>query len=116
MDKILIQNIQVQGILGVNERERTSLREIVINLILITDTQLPGQTDNIADCVDYSQVVKEVRALVEEARRYTVEALAEEIASLCLSKPGVQKVTVRVDKPGAVAGVETVGVEIERSI
>jgi dihydroneopterin aldolase len=114
MDKILIQNLRAQGILGVNDWERTSPREIVINVTLITDTSRAGQTDDINDCVDYSQVAKEIRALVEGARRFTVEALAEDITRLCLGRSGVQKVTVRVEKPGAVKGADSVGVEIER--
>jgi FolB domain-containing protein len=115
MDKILIQNLRLQGILGVNDWERTTLREIVINAMLFTDMRSAARSDDIADCVDYSQVVKEIRALVEGARRFTVEALADDIASLCLSRPGVQKVVVRVEKPGAVTGAESIGVEIERS-
>ena len=114
MDKILIQNLRVQGILGVNDWERTTPREIVVNVALFTDMRRAAQSDDIADCVDYSQVAKEIRALVEGARRFTVEALAEDIANLCLSRPGVQKVTVRVEKPGAVTDAESVGVEIER--
>jgi len=114
MDKILIQNLRVQGILGVNDWERATLREIVVNVTLFTDTRRGAQSDDIADCVDYSQAAKEIRALVEGTRRFTVEALAEDIACLCLSRPGVQKVTVRVEKPGAVTGAESVGVEIER--
>ncbi len=114
MDKILIKNLRVQGILGVNDWERTTLREIVVNVALFTDTRRAAQSDNIADCVDYSQAAKEIRTLVEGARRFTVEALAEDIAGLCLSRLGVRKVTVRVEKPGAITGAESVGVEIER--
>jgi 7,8-dihydroneopterin aldolase/epimerase/oxygenase len=115
MDKILIRNLRVQGILGVNDWERTTLREIIVNVTLFTDMHHAARSDDITDCVDYSQVAIEIRALVEEAQRFTVEALAEDISGLCLSKPGVQKVTVRVEKPGAVTGAESVGAEIERS-
>ena len=114
MDKILIQNLRVRGILGVNDWERTTLREIVVNATLFTDTCQAAASDDIADCIDYSKVVKEIRSLVEKARRFTVEALAEDIADLCLNRPGVQKVTVKVEKPDAVTGAESVGVEIER--
>jgi FolB domain-containing protein len=115
MDKLLIRNLRVQGILGVNDWERTMLREIIVNVTLFTDIHRAAQSDDLIDCVDYSQVVIEIRTLVEEAQRFTVEALTEDIADLCLSKPGVLKVMVRVEKPGAVTGSESVGVEIERS-
>jgi dihydroneopterin aldolase len=52
---------------------------------------------------------------VEGAQRYTVEALAADIAGLCLKEKGVESVRVRVEKPGAVRFSRSVGVEIERS-
>ena len=115
MDKVFIKDLRVQGILGVNDRERTTPREIVVSVTLFTDTGRAALSDNIADCVDYSQAAKEIRSLVERAQRFTVEALAEDISNLCLGRQGVQKVMVRVEKPGAVTGAESVGVEIERA-
>jgi dihydroneopterin aldolase len=44
-----------------------------------------------------------------------VEALAADIARLSLDEPGVIKVRVRVEKPGAVRFSQSVGVEIERT-
>jgi FolB domain-containing protein len=114
MDIILIKNLHVQGILGVNAYERTKPREIIINAILFTDTYHAGQSDDISDCVDYSSMVKKICTLVERSRRFTVEALAEDIAGLCLNTAGIQKVSIRVEKPGAVKDADSVGVEIER--
>ena len=114
MDKVIIQNLRVQGILGVNESERAIPREIIINASMFTDKNRGSASDDISDCVDYSKAAKSIRSLVEEAHRFTVEALAQDIADLCLRIPGVLKVVVRVDKPGAVKGVDSVGVEIER--
>ena len=114
MDKIMIQNLHVQGILGVNSWERTTPREIIINAMLYTDTRRAAQSDDIGDCVDYSRVAKEIYELVERSRRFTVEALAEDIAALCINRTGVQKVLIRVEKPGAITAAESIGVEIER--
>ena len=43
-----------------------------------------------------------------------MEALAADLAKLCLEEPGVHAVRVRVEKPGAVRFAKAVGVEIER--
>jgi FolB domain-containing protein len=115
MDKVFIRDLRIQGILGVFDRERETPREIVVNVTVFTDTRPAAQSDDIGDCVDYDLLAKNIRALVESARRFTVEALAEDIASLCLGSLQVRKVCVRVDKPGAVTGAESVGVEIERT-
>ena len=115
MDKVFIKNLHIQCILGVYDWERNTPREVIVNIELGVDTRTAAKSDNLADCVDYDQLSQEIRALAERARRLTVEALAEDIANLCLSSSQVQQVMVRVDKPGAVAGADSVGVEIVRS-
>jgi len=87
----------------------------LINITLYTDTHQAAKTDDINDCADYSTISKKVQAHAESAGRLTVEALANDLADLCLQENNVLKVTVRVEKPGAVRFAESVGVEIERS-
>jgi dihydroneopterin aldolase len=43
-----------------------------------------------------------------------VEALAEDLAQLCLETPGVREVILRVEKTQAIADTGSVGVEITR--
>jgi FolB domain-containing protein len=115
MDRVLITDLRVYGVLGIHEWERVAPREILINVILFTDTQAAGLSDSIEDCTDYSKIAKKIRAHAETAARRTIEALANDLADLCLEEPGVLKVILRVDKPGAVPGAASVGVEVERS-
>ncbi len=114
MDKVFIRNLHIQCILGVYDWERETPREVIVNVELGTDTEPASRSDNLADCVDYDQLSKKIRALAERARRLTVEALAEDIANLCLGSSRVREATVRVEKPGAVAGADSAGVEIVR--
>jgi len=115
MDKVIIKDLLVRGIIGVNDWERKRAQDILINLILFTDTKRAGETDNLEDCVNYSTMSKIIQAHAESAGRLTVEALANDLAKICLEDKGVQKVIVRVEKPGAVRFAGSVGVEIERS-
>jgi 2-amino-4-hydroxy-6-hydroxymethyldihydropteridine diphosphokinase len=114
MDQILIQDLLVRGVIGVTERERENPQDILINLVLFADIHKAGQTDNVDDSVNYRTVAKKVFAFTEKAARFTVEALATDIARICLGEPHVQGVRVRVEKPGAVRFSRSVGVEIER--
>jgi FolB domain-containing protein len=114
MDKVIIKDLLVRGIIGVNDWERKRAQDILINIILFTDTHRAGETDSIADCVNYSTMSKRVQAHAESAQRLTVEALANDLAKICLEHNGVQKVILRVEKPGAVRFAKSVGVEIER--
>jgi dihydroneopterin aldolase len=114
MDRVLLEKLHTQGILGVHDHERTAPREILVSLSLETDSRKAGTTDDLADCVDYSVLARGIRDLVAHSSFYTIEALAESIASHCLGDPLVRRVVVKVEKPGAVAGSESVGIEIER--
>jgi FolB domain-containing protein len=115
MDKVIIKNLLARGIIGINDWERKRPQNILINLTLFTDTHRAADTDDINDCVNYSTMSKKVLAHAESANRETVEALANDLAKICLEDNGVQKVIVRVEKPGVVRFAESVGVEIERS-
>jgi len=115
MDKVFIKNLMARGIIGVNDWERKRAQNILINLTLFTDTRRAGETDNINDSVDYSKMSKKILAHAESAQRLTVEALANDLAKLCLEEKGVTKVIVCVEKPGAVRFAESVGVEVERN-
>ncbi|MFZ5822717.1 MAG: dihydroneopterin aldolase [Chloroflexota bacterium] len=114
MDKIIIKDLRAHGILGVYPRERQAPQDILINLTVYADTSRAAQSDDIADCVDYDALAKKVKAHAESAARLTVEALANDIAKLCLQERGVKNVCVRVEKPDAVAEAASAGVEIER--
>jgi FolB domain-containing protein len=115
MDKIFIADLVARGIIGVNNPEREKPQEIIINITLYTNTRSAGSSDRIEDTVNYRTLAKQALAHAEAAQRFLVESLAEDIAALCLEDSKVEKVVVRVEKPGAVRFSRSVGVEIERS-
>ena len=114
MDKILIKDLIARGVIGVNDWERKTLQDILINIVAFTDTRRAAVSDDIQDCIDYKDLSKKIRAHAESAGRFTVEALANDLARLCLEDQNIKKVIVCVEKPGAVRFTRSVGVEIER--
>jgi FolB domain-containing protein len=114
MDKIIIKDLRVNAIIGIYDHERVTPQELLINVVLYTDIRKAAQTDEIADCVDYEKVATRLRAHAQSAQRMTVEALAEDLARLCLETRGVGRVNIRVEKTQAIDFTASVGVEIER--
>ena len=114
MDKVFIKDLLIRGVIGISEKERSQPQDILVNATLFTDIKKGGTTDNINDCVNYRTVAKAILAHIEKTPRYTVEALATDISTICLENPAVSKVRVRVEKPGAVRFSKSVGVEIIR--
>ena len=69
MDKVIIQDLLVRGIIGINDWERKRAQDILINITLFTDTRRAADTDNITDCVNYSTMSKRIQAHAESAER-----------------------------------------------
>ena len=115
MDQVFIKDLVARGIIGVNDWEREKPQEIVINVVMFGDLSKAGLSDDIKDCINYRTVAKKIQAHAESSNRFTVEALATDLARICLEFQAVQKVCIRVEKPGASRFARSVGVEIERS-
>ncbi len=115
MDKTFIKDLVARGIIGINDWEREKPQEILINITVFSDTRPAAKSDDLADCVDYRALAKKAQTHAETAARFTVEALANDMAAICLEQKGVQRAIVRVEKPGAVRFSSSVGVEIERA-
>lgn len=113
LDKVIIRDLLVRGVIGLNEWERKVEQDILINLTLFTDTRAAGASDDPAHILDYKGVAKAVIAHAQASAPLLVERLAADIARICLER-GAARVTVRVEKPGAVRFARSVGVEITR--
>lgn len=115
MDKVIIKNIRCHGILGINPEERIHKQPIVVNVKMEADTSVAAASKNIADAVNYFEVATMVKKFVEDAAALLVETLVNDCANMILENfLDVDAVTVRVEKPEAVAFADSVGIEITR--
>lgn len=113
-DKIIIKDLLLRGIIGINDWEREKPQDILINITLLGDLKPAGKSDDIKDAINYRTITKQIIQHVELSQRFTVEALADDIARICCQTSGVNLARVRVEKPGALRFAQSVGVEIER--
>lgn len=114
-DHILISDLLLRAIVGINSDERVNRQDVLLNIALDCDTRLAATSDDINDAINYRTLTKQVIDLVEGSQFHLVETLVEHVAQLCLSDARVSRVSVRVEKPGALRFARSVGVEIERS-
>lgn len=112
-DTIRVKNLLVRGIVGINDWEREKEQDVLVNLEITRDLAAAGASDEVDDTLNYRTLTKAVIAYVEGSSHYLVEALATEIARICIEH-GAERARVRVEKPGALRFAESVGVEIER--
>ena len=115
MDKIFINDLQVETVIGIFDWEREIKQTISINLEMEFDISKAAKSDDINDSLDYKKVSKRIISLCEKADSYLVENLIEKIAQVVLKEFPVSKVTVSLEKPGALRGSKSVGMKITRS-
>jgi len=114
-DRILIKDLLVRGIIGLNDWEREKTQDIVVNLEIFLDATAAGESDDVADSLNYRTLTKDVIDYVKSSSHYLVEALATEIARITIAEHGAERVRVRVEKPGALRFAASVGIEIDRN-
>lgn len=115
MDKVFVKGLRADAFIGVYDWEHEQTQPLLIDLTMAWDQQAAGASDALADALDYDTLSKAVVELVQSRPRQLIETVAAEIATLILDKFNVPTVTVRVEKPQALAAATTVGVEITRS-
>jgi dihydroneopterin aldolase len=116
MDKIFISELKVQTKLGVPEWERMTPQTIILDIEIGYDLSAAGKSDAIADTIDYGAIVARIRKTLTEHSFQLVEAVAEHVCQLIFKEFGAKEVMLKVSKPGIIAGVKALGVEIERKL
>jgi dihydroneopterin aldolase/D-erythro-7,8-dihydroneopterin triphosphate epimerase len=114
LDKIHVRDLALRCIIGTQPHERDRRQDVTINITLHADLRKAGQSDRIEDTVNYKTIKRKVVDLVENSSFLLVEKLAQQIADVCLAEPGVERVEVTLDKPGALRFARSVAVEIMR--
>jgi FolB domain-containing protein len=114
-DKIIIKDLLLRGIIGINPEERVKEQDILINMVIYADIRQAAASDAIEDAVDYKSITKRVISHVEASADFLVEKLVTDIARIIITEFNVAQVQVRVEKPGALRFAQSVGIEIERS-
>ncbi|OQE40802.1 hypothetical protein PENCOP_c005G03456 [Penicillium coprophilum] len=111
-EEFQIEGIRCYAILGVNPHERLEKQAVVVGLTF----KGPGQLAWGSTVVDtYQAVTRAVAEMVDQTDFQSVESLATFIARIVTVDFGNESVTVKVEKPSALAFVQRSGVEITRS-
>lgn len=99
-DRIVLEGMHFFGYHGTLPAETALGQRFVVDIELQCDLRAAGQSDDLAQTVDYSEVYEQARAIVEGPPFKLTEAVAERIATDVLTRHDrVQAVRVRVRKP-----------------
>lgn len=114
MDIIFIRELKIDTLIGVYEWEKRVPQTLQFDLEIALPNGRAGHSDDIADALNYAEVVQHIQTLLSQRHFNLLEALAENIAQMLLQDFYAPWVKVSVAKLNAIRGSRMVGVSIER--
>ncbi|GAA5808399.1 hypothetical protein MFLAVUS_001790 [Mucor flavus] len=115
-DKILVKNLVLKNVAGVEAWQRLKSQPVVISVELITDISAAGDTDHVTNTIHYGHVTKAITKLGETCTFSSLEALAHAVVKLCCVQFGAKRTQVTVEQPKALLHAAASGVKLARAI
>lgn len=112
--KVFLKGLLLDAYIGAYAHEQGAPQKVRIDLEIDVIEPAEPAADRLEDVVCYNKLTQGIKAIVAEGHIRLVETLAERVADLTLSHPMVLSVSVRVEKPAAIAEAESAGVEVVR--
>jgi dihydroneopterin aldolase len=114
MDKIFIEGLSVDAIIGIYPVERTKKQAVIFDIEMKCDTTQASASDNIKYALDYHKVCQDIFEFVQSSSYQLIETLADAVANRILKHEHVQSVKIKLSKPEALELAKNVGIEIIR--
>ena len=116
MDRIELRGMSFQGRHGVRAAEREQAQEFKVDVDVEADLSAAARSDQLADTIDYTQVRRIAREVIEGPPAKLLESLAGRIADQVIEIPGVKAVSVRIAKfPASMQPIDAAAVRINRT-
>lgn len=115
-DHLYIEALEVDCIIGLAEWERMVRQTVCLDLELEGDLRSSARVDAVVEGgINTKAVAKRLLTFVGQTEFQLLETLAERICELILTEFPVDRVGLRLSKPGAIRRARNVGVAISRS-
>lgn len=114
MDKIFLNDLHIDTIIGIYDWERETLQTLSFDLEMDWDIAKAAKSDDIVDTLDYGAIANTIVSFVEESRYQLIETLAEDLCTLLLDAYPIPKLKLTLSKPVALHGQNIARIVIER--
>jgi len=115
-DSIAITGIEVFAYHGVMAEEKKDGQRFLVDVELRLDLSAAGDSDDLAETVNYGLLAQQIHDLVASERWDLIERVAARVAETVLEDARVREVVATVHKPGApiAVGFSDVSVTVRR--
>lgn len=114
MDKIFLNELKVEAVIGYYEWERQVKQIVLIDLEFATDVAAAAAHDDISRTLNYKNIAKRTLAFVGESKFHLLETLAEKLCELLVREFDLAWLKITLHKPGAIRDSRDVGIVMER--
>ncbi|MGP9566908.1 dihydroneopterin aldolase [Halomonas sp. AOP25-F1-15] len=114
MDRILIEALTVDTVIGAYDWERSIQQTLSLDLTLATDIRAAAATDDLQLTLDYAAICQRIQQFADAHQFALVETFAERLSECLQTEFSITWLRLRVRKPGAVPNAASVGLEITR--
>lgn len=104
LDTIELRGIRAFGHHGADPGEKIVAQPFDVDVSLDIDLSAAQQSDALTDTLDYSALHATVVRLVRERSYDLIERLGADVLDAVLADPRVRSASVRIAKPGLLAG------------
>ncbi|HSX08723.1 MAG TPA: dihydroneopterin aldolase [Candidatus Saccharimonadales bacterium] len=111
--KIFIKDLLLRLTIGIDDQEKTSKTEELINVTLWVDFKKALETDSVEDSVNYATIYEKILELQEKEFNLQ-ETLVKRVIDICFeTDKKILKVKASTEKPHILKYIKSVGVELE---
>ncbi|GGO63919.1 dihydroneopterin aldolase [Bowmanella pacifica] len=115
MDKIYIEGLRLESLIGVYDWERKAPRPLLVDLCLRCDLSQAAQTDKVTDTIDYALVAESLGRVAEKSSFELLEALASAMLDALFAEFAIREITLKLSKPDILPNARNVAVQLTRS-
>ena len=115
MDKVFIQDLNVETLIGLYPWEQQVKQPMVINLELGWDMRKAAATGDLQYTLNYAEVVERVHQFCREHQHILLESFSDDLARILIQQFNVPWLKLAVGKTTTITAARQVGIEIERS-
>lgn len=116
MQQIFIEGLSVPTLIGVYDWERTQQTTLIMDLLINADLSEAMASDDVNHTIDYAAVAECVKEVGASSSFELLEALSKAIVdSLCTRFP-IQKLVLKIEKPGILPDAQRVGIQVTHEV
>ena len=112
---VLIKDLLIYEIIGIHKHEKINKQKIIFNIVInVNQNALPNDND-LSSIVDYEKITNKLQNLTKNKNYNFLESLAEDSFKEIFEDKRIESVKIKIEKPGAIANVDSVGIEVFKS-